>query len=226
MIYAIFFGGVGLGLIVWGIQFFGVGWLIVWLGMSFMVVGCSYAINRADGFGKSAQGTRSWQASLLLMPYLSATWLLWRAMRQHDAQPCWHQITDRLWLGRRPMVKELPLGIDLVVDLTCEFTRQKQLKIPYLTLPILDYAVPSLSEFEQLIERLADFSGNIYIHCAAGRSRSAMLLAALLIKQGRFSTPQAAVAYIHSIRCCVELTKGQTKFLTAWFAQQHPINPA
>jgi protein-tyrosine phosphatase len=220
MIYAIFFGVIGLGLILWGIQFAMVGWLIAWLGISFMIAGYSYAINRADWFGKSPQGQRSWQAQILLMPYLSVMWLLWWAFRTRDAYACCHQITDRLWLGRRPTVAELPAAIDLVVDMTCEFTPQKQLRLPYLSLPILDNSVPSLADFERFMQQLGSFSGNMYIHCAAGRSRSAMTLAALLIQQGQFSTPQAAVAHIHSIRSCVKLTKSQERLLADWLARQ------
>jgi hypothetical protein len=39
MIYALFFGVIGLELILWRIQFAMVEWLIAWLGISFMIAG-------------------------------------------------------------------------------------------------------------------------------------------------------------------------------------------
>ncbi len=211
----------GMTLIHWGRTLSWSGILPIWAGLSFVAVSSSYAINGAGIFGKSAQGDRAWWSSLILMPYLSLTWLMWWVFRTTDAAPCCDRITDQIWLGRRPTVAELPNDVDLVVDLTCEFTPQSALRNRYLSLPILDHAIPQLAEFDRFIQSLAQFSGTLYVHCAAGRSRSAMVVAALLLLKGVCETPQAAIAYVHQRRSCVRLTKAQATFLAEWCDQRH-----
>jgi protein-tyrosine phosphatase len=197
------------------------GLLPIWGGLSFLAVSGSYAINRPWIFGKSAQGDRALWSSLILMPYLGLTWLMWWMFRKTDAAPCCHQITDNIWLGRRPIVAELPNSIDLVVDLTCEFTPQSLLRNRYLSLPILDHAIPRFDEFDGFVQRLAQFPGRLYVHCAAGRSRSAMVVAAILLANGVCQTPQAAIAYVHRRRSCVQLTQNQENFLTEWYDRRN-----
>ncbi|NJM48855.1 MAG: hypothetical protein HC860_24015 [Alkalinema sp. RU_4_3] len=59
----------------------------------------------------------------------------------------------------------------------------------------------------------------LYIHCAAGRSRSAMTVAAILLRKGICQTPQESIDYIHARRPCIELTNEQKYFLDKWFDQ-------
>jgi protein-tyrosine phosphatase len=214
----------GISLILLGRSFAWHSILAIWSGLSFLFVSASYQLNAPGLFGKSTTGDRRWGATLILMPYLALTWLMWWIFRKTDATPCCHQITPTIWLGRRPIIAELPHGIDLVVDLTCEFTPQSALRSRYISLPILDHAIPNLeeldrfNEFDHFIERLAQFPGNLYVHCAAGRSRSAMVVAAILLARGESPAPQAAIAHIQQHRSCVQLTQDQTDYLTEWFS--------
>jgi protein-tyrosine phosphatase len=211
----------GISLIRLGANFSWGGILPIWAGLSFLAVSISYAINGAWIFGKSTQGDRALWSSLILMLYLGLTWLMWWVFRKTDATSCCHQITDRIWLGRRPTVAELPNGIDLVVDLTCEFTPQSAIRNRYRSLPILDHAIPQLDEFDRFVQQLARFPGRLYVHCAAGRSRSAMFVAAMLLENGVCQTPQTAIEYVHQRRSCVQLTKNQACFLTEWFNRRN-----
>jgi protein-tyrosine phosphatase len=211
------FLSIGIVLILYGITLPWIGGLIIWLGISFVITGISYSTNSAWVFGKSCQGNRDWRSLLFLWPYLGFTWLTWWIFRKVDSHPCYNQITDQIWLGRRPTVTELPNRVDLVVDITCEFTPQKAIRTSYLSLPVLDHAVPKMEEFNQLIHQLNNFPGRLYIHCAAGRSRSAMTVAAILLKKGICQTPQESIDHIHARRPCVELTDEQKHFLDKWF---------
>jgi protein-tyrosine phosphatase len=215
----------GVALIHWGSNLAWGGLLPIWGGLSFLAVSGSYATNSAWIFGKSAQGDRRLWSSLILMPYLGLTWLMWWIFRKTDAAPCCHQITDNIWLGRRPIVAELPPNIDLVVDLTCEFTPQSMLRGRYLSLPILDHAIPRFDQFDRFVQQLAQFSGRLYVHCAAGRSRSAMVVAAILLANGEYQTPQAAIESVHQRRSCVQLTQNQVRFLTEWYDRRSIAGP-
>ena len=57
----------------------------------------------------------------MLLPYLALTWFAWHLRRLVSRQPCCHEVAPGLWLGRRPLAREVPAGVVLLVDLTAEF---------------------------------------------------------------------------------------------------------
>lgn len=62
----------------------------------------------------------------------------------------------------------------------------KRLGVEFAQFPTKDYVeVPSLANLHkgvELIERFADSAASVYIHCKAGRTRSATLVACYLLK--------------------------------------------
>lgn len=130
-----------------------------------------------------------------------------------DRHGVYHEVAPNLWLGLRLRAWELPEFITLVVDLTCEYTRHRQWTCAYLCVPTLDDAVPDRAQYERAIVRVVNWSGPVYVHCAAGAGRSALLAAGVLLRRGLAATPAAAEAMLRERRAVVHLQPGQRQFL-------------
>lgn len=132
-----------------------------------------------------------------------------------DKEDCYNWVAPGIWLGRRAYVGELPDCIDLIVDLTAEFPENQDLiqGKSYIALPILDASVPKEREFQALLDELADWQGNIYLHCAVGRGRSAIVAAALLVVRGLADNELVAEEILRKARPRVKLNRNQRYFL-------------
>ena len=145
----------------------------------------------------------------------SITWLVWHLFRLVDRERCCHEVAPGLWLGRRPFVRELPPGIALVVDLTAEFAAPTGIRHgrEYLCVPTLDATAPDECALRQTIERILAHKGPVYVHCAQGRGRSALVAAGVLVQRGLALDATQAEGILRGIRSCVKLTPGQRRML-------------
>ena len=126
-------------------------------------------------------------------------------------EACFHQAAPGLLIGRRPRGFELPANCALVVDLTSEFIEAPGVvaRCRYRCLPTLNRHVPDPAELESLLLELIDFQGVLYVHCGAGRGRSAMLVAALLVLRGHARDVAAAELQLKALRPGVRLHAAQ-----------------
>jgi hypothetical protein len=187
-------------------------WLPAWLGISNLVLAHAYAQNRAAVFGKRRDGTLAPTRIALMLPYLLLVWgFFWLKHLGLRRESCWHEIAPGLYLGRRPNAGELPLDCRLVVDLTAEFVEPQRVvgAYAYRCLPMLNRHVPSDAEARGLLNDLLVCKEPIYVHCGAGRGRSAMIVAALLILTGRASDVEDAERTLRRIRPGVHLHAAQ-----------------
>lgn len=220
--YAILFALMGLGQLYLGVQSGYVGFFWLWSGVSFLIVAAGYGGMGAKVFGKRADGTIGWWGVVLLLPYLLLTWSLWHLQRWLSREPCYHQITPNLWLGRRALRHELPEGVNLIVDLTAEFAAPRGVKEEraYLCIPTLDSSVPERREFERALQTILDFTGGVYIHCANGHGRSVTLALAVLMASGNMETLGQAEAYLKQIRPGIDLHPRQKRLLEVLFLSE------
>lgn len=194
------------------------GWLLVWSGASWIVAGCGYAFLGAKIFGKRSDGQLTLWNALLLLPFLVVTWLLWHLQTALSREPHHVEIAPDLWLGRRCYGRELPPKTSTVVDLTAEFPETKAVceGRTYLCLPTLDASVPSLSEFAGLIESVPVGQGPIYIHCALGHGRSAMVAVAILVHSRAAVSLDEAERRVTEARPGVKINFAQRALLGQW----------
>jgi protein-tyrosine phosphatase len=199
----------------------GWGWLLLWPALSSALVAAGYAGLGPMVFGKRDNGRLAWWAVLLLLPYLLVTWGLWHLQRLLSREPCCHEVAPGVWLGRRPLHRDLPAGVVLVVDLTAEFFVARGVRSgrEYLVLPTLDASAPDEARFRALLLRLAEHPGPVYLHCAAGHGRSALLAAALLLARGLASDDRQAEERLRQVRPGVRLLPGQRRLLRRLFSQ-------
>ncbi len=193
------------------------GWasLLGWPAVSFALVAAGYAGLGPGIFGKRTDGRLAWWAVVVLLPYLLLSWVVWYLLRLLSREPGCHEVAPGVWLGRRPLRRDLPPEVVLVVDLTAEFFVARGVRAgrDYLALPTLDRTAPDEARVRAVLERLADHPGPVYIHCAAGHGRSALLAAALLLARGLAADHRQAEARLRQVRPGVRLTPPQRRLL-------------
>jgi protein-tyrosine phosphatase len=215
MIFGIAFIVFGLLLAAYGIASGGWAMLLLWPAGSFLVVGTAYLGIGARALGKRADGRLALPALIFHLPYLLPTWAIWHLARLFSREPCCNEVFPGLWLGRRAFARELPAGVDLVIDLTAEFAAPRHLTVgrSYHSLPTLDTRAPEERLLLQAVEKAASWPGVIYIHCAQGHGRSALLAAAVLVRRGLAGDGREAEAMLRRVRPGVRLTRRQRAVL-------------
>ncbi len=181
--------------------------VLLWTAMSLAVIAAIYAGLGPGIFGKSA-GRLGFFTRLLLVPYFAGAGLAMRWFSRSAAP--WSRISPSLLLGRRLGEREardaVAGGVVAVLDLTAEFPEAEAfLRIPYLNLPVLDLAAPTLGQLAAGVEFIEAHApaGPVYVHCAVGFSRSAVVAAAWLLHTGQAADVGEAEAGIRRHRAAI-----------------------
>jgi atypical dual specificity phosphatase len=115
-------------------------------------------------------------------------------------------VDDGLWLGAVPLRDDAKrfkeLGISGVVNMCDEYAgpvkEYQQEDIEQLYLPTVDFHPPTLEMIErgvEFIHRHVTQGGSVYVHCKAGRARSATVVLCYLVAYKNM-TPQAAQQHL------------------------------
>jgi protein-tyrosine phosphatase len=186
---------------------------ISWLGVSCAVVGVAHLVDRPGLMGKRPDGRFHPLGLVVHAPYLLLVWLSWQARRRRR-EACFDEISPGLFLGRMAAPDELPKGVGLVVDLTCELSEPRPIREGnYRCLPTLDGGAPERERFVSIVQEVARFEGGAFVHCAAGHGRSAALVAGVLLAKGIAGTVEEAEALLKEKRRGVSLTRAQRRLL-------------
>ena len=114
----------------------------------------------------------------------------------------WDPVTDEVILGARPIGNDpqrfAKLGIKGVVNMCEEMpgpvSQYEKLGIEQLWLPTVDFNHPSDSDVEKgadFIQKHVELGDKVYIHCKAGRARSATVVLWWLVKYLGMSPEEA-----------------------------------
>ncbi|MBI4345685.1 MAG: dual specificity protein phosphatase family protein [Elusimicrobia bacterium] len=192
------------------------GWFFVWMGVSGVGLGLAYGGIGPRLMGKRPDGGRAWWSYVVFGPHFLISWLVWRCLR-FGREPACNEVSPGIWVGRRPYPAELP-EVDLIVDLTSEFAAADGIgsRAGYLCVPMLDGTAGDPAAVQALISRLAAEKGRLYIHCAQGHGRSAMVAAGLLLARGLAKDAGEAEAILRRARPGVALNPEQKRRLASF----------
>ena len=190
-------------------------WLYLWPAWSFLIVAAAYAGLGARVLGKRADGTIAPWALVLLLPYFLLAWVAWRLHGLIARPQRAHEIVPGLWVGRRTHAAGLPRGVECVVDMTSEFWEPSAVRDGrmYVCLPTLDHHVPDENRFRELVRRVAESDQTVYVHCAHGYGRAAMVAAAVLILRGHAADLDEAERLIRRARPKIHLGRRQRRLV-------------
>jgi hypothetical protein len=195
----------------------GIAWLLLWPAASAAVVSLGYLALGARVLGKRSDGGFPPWAKALHTPYFLFSEGFFRGYRAgHRDEETRTEICPGLFVGGRPAGHEaVVLAQTAVLDLTTEFDGAELRRVAgaYRTLPMLDEAVPSFSEFEAAMAWLEGLPRPWLIHCAFGHGRSVMVASGVLVRTGEAASHEEALAAIKARRPLVRLRARQLAFL-------------
>lgn len=170
-----------------------------WPAVDFLLLGLAYLGRRDLVFSKDpVNGRLALWSKVLLAPYLIMTAALWHLIRLISREPAHGLLAPGVFVGRRLLPSEYPAGILTIVDLTAEIDelRPSAGEHRYHSVPLLDGAALPPGELREVAARIAALPRPVYVHCAQGHGRTAMVAAALLLALGHVSSPSQALARV------------------------------
>lgn len=188
----------------------GWGWLLLWPALSLALVMTGYlalgpaVFQKIRGMGADA-GSRTWYSRVLLAPYefgarLSRRWYLAKV-------PSATEVAPGLWVSGYPAA--LPVPDCGVLDLSAEYVRAPATHgRPYAAMPMMDLLPPTAAELHAAAEALRSLQeqGPVLVHCALGLTRSVVVAACALLRQGQCVDLQTALAHIARQRSGIEVS--------------------
>lgn len=145
-------------------------------------------------------------ARLVFYPTLAWNFLLARVLKLRH---WWDRIDPQVIVGAYPFARDVPAmhaaGIRAVVN-TCEEypgpqSEYQQYGVEQLRIPTTDFTHPKLEDVERAVEFVqqhAEAGQTVYIHCKAGRARSATVALCWLMKYRGMTMKQAQAKLIEA----------------------------
>ena len=142
----------------------------------------------------------------------------------------WDLVDDTVIIGALPSVSHVEelkeLGVTGVVN-TCEeyggpVAQYEIADIEQLYVPTVDFTHPTLESVEQgveFIQRHSEGQGLVYVHCKAGRARSATIVVCWLI-HAHGMTPQEAQSHLQQKRKHVNPRVFERAVVRAYYEKQ------
>src|SRR5690242_15881810 len=148
MRYGVTFTLLGVCWITLAASYRGFAWLLLWPGVAFLAVGAAYLGLGVKVFGKRLDGSMSPLNLLILLPYVCLAWIVWALLAIFSSEAPAHEVAPGIWVGRRPRKTELPAGVALIIDLTCELWEPRSVRTfcSYVSCPTLDAGRPSFEK--------------------------------------------------------------------------------
>ncbi len=198
--------------------------LAAWSALSLLVV-CGLYLGAAWGFhtGPFLKGERWPILQPLLLPFRVVSVVIYALVRRLRREEVVCEVMPRVFLGPRLFERERhrleAQRVTVVFDLTSELLTSRT----YSTAPfmreahaLLDRTFPSDEDLDALVERvlahLRDGRG-VFIHCAFGRGRSALLACAVVIASGHAATAEESLAKVKAARPAVSIRRDGVEVL-------------
>lgn len=198
--------------------------LVIWFGVGLLSSGFALLLDAPRLYCKRSDGTLPAAIWLHLGGWLAiyrGNWLLKQAFCLRVEDRAFDRVAPQLLIGR--LLAELPVckgepEVDMVVDVTCEWTETEALRgVPqYVPFPVVDTTRPTVSDTLRIADTVVRHlenpgAGSVYIHCANGYGRSAVVMAAVLLARGTCDTPEEAMDLVQAARPVVSFRHRRTR---------------
>jgi hypothetical protein len=206
-------------------------WLMAWLWLDLSLVvsalaaysalslGAVSALYVATAYGAEVagvlQGARWPWLRWVFWPFRGVSWFIYATARRYRREEVVCEVMPGVFLGPRLFDREserlTARRVTVVVDVTSELPASAVYSRPpfeRITLPLLDRSFPNDRDLDALVDRvLAHVAGGrgVFIHCAFGRGRSALVACAAVIKSGRAKSAEDALAQVKAARPAVRI---------------------
>ncbi|RDV26108.1 hypothetical protein DXV75_08505 [Alteromonas aestuariivivens] len=208
----------------WWISFWPLKIVAAWAALSLLVVSSAYLFRYPSLFRKREDGSIPFYIRWLFIPFLLGTGAYNSWARKHDKVPPVQRIDENLYLACRLFGKDVEelnkLGVDAILDVTAEFDgldwSAYQSDFEYLNIPVLDHSSPSDEQLLTAINWIRQQHQKqkcVVVHCALGRGRSVLVVAAYLLACDPGLSIENALERIQSVRTTARLNKHQLKSL-------------
>ncbi|MBA3539095.1 MAG: hypothetical protein H0T79_05665 [Deltaproteobacteria bacterium] len=194
-------------------------WLLMWAGVTLLVVGAAYIAGRPGIFGKRTNGALGAPHAIALLPFLAVTWAMWHLIRLVSREPAVHRVRPGLAIGRRLLPSEIPDDIEVIVDLTAEFTERGIGGRTYHCLRILDGSIPDAAALALALAAIPP-TRTVLVHCAKGHGRTALFTACLLYHRGHAASAHEAITAILVARPLATMSENQRAFVEAFCTER------
>ncbi len=198
-----------------------------WVALSFALVGLAYLVRRPGVFRKRRNGKIPLYLRWAFVPYLLMTELYNGWARHRDPLPSIQQIDEQLYLACRLFPSDIEtlkhLHIDAVLDVTGEFDGLDWslvgARLAYRNIPVLAHTRPSERQLKKAIRWLRgqlEKGNRVVVHCALGRSRSVLVLAAYLLSRDEKTSLDALLNQITHSRPIELISETDRAQLESW----------
>ncbi|MFY8275241.1 diacylglycerol kinase family protein [Pseudoalteromonas sp. SSDWG2] len=195
-----------------------------WSALSLFLVSLAYIANAGRIFRKRQNGTIPWYIRWAFIPFLLGAQLYNAWQRKNDKVPPIQEVEPGLFLACRlfpPDVDTLKNeNVTAILDATCEFDGLDWTvfgeHISYLNIPVLDHAAPNRAQLRQAINWIHHHrkrNRNVVVHCALGRGRSVLVMAAYLLAKDPNADVEDILNRIQETRETASLNRFQLKAL-------------
>lgn len=198
---------------------------LLWPASIFGAVGVAYLLLEPRLLGKRTDGSFSPLRRLFFLPFVAFSEGLWHLYALFTSEPPYDLVAPNLWVGRWPGNRRLPDGVEVVIDVTAELPAHRSLTRSkrYVCLPALDATVPNEADFRKVARQFVPEKAGIFIHCAFGHGRSAMMAAALLVARGEAADVFEAERLMKASRPRIGLNALQRGYVDRFVAEYSAI---
>jgi protein-tyrosine phosphatase len=180
------------------------GVFLLWPAAALGIVAAGY-FGLGPGIFRKADGRLPLSVCFVFAPILAGQYLSFRYYRRHCR--AWDEVAPGVLMGGilsdAEAAATLEQGVTAVLDLTPEFAAPAPFRsVKYRNLPVLDLTAPTQDQLQEAAAFIAEevASGNVYVHCKIGYSRSAAVVGAYLLARREAATVEEIVARLHAAR--------------------------
>lgn len=217
-------GAIAAGLLTWFVPVWLLKILFGWTCFSLIAVSSAYLLNYPELFRKREDGSIPIYIRWVFIPFLLGTGAYNSWARKTDKVPAIQKIDEQLFLACRLSGNDIETlteyGVDAILDVTAEFDgldwTAYQWDCEYLNIPVLDHTSPSPEQLNTAINWIDQQLKNdhkVVVHCALGRGRSVLVMAAYLLARDKTLSEIDVLDRIQSVRETARLNKRQLNSL-------------